>query len=70
MKVNPLDFMENKKLILSLIKNDPINSKLVYGLSDLGFDAGCYFLHLSETIFSLTGLDGSERRAFMKNTWR
>ncbi|GHN00369.1 hypothetical protein WSM22_18580 [Cytophagales bacterium WSM2-2] len=54
--------MNRKQLILALIKDDLINSKLVYGLSDLGLDAGCYFLHLSDTIFSLMGFDGNERR--------
>ena len=50
--------MEEKitdKLIISLIKDDLINSKLVDGLIDLGIDAGCYFLHLDITIFRLIG---------------
>jgi len=51
----------NKKLILSLIKDDLINCKLVNGLNALGFDASSYYLHLSETIFTLMGFEDNER---------
>lgn len=44
-----------KKLLLSLIKDDLINSKLVSGLNELGLNAENYYLHLSETIFQLMG---------------
>jgi hypothetical protein len=47
--------MNKKKLILSLIKDDLINSKLVYGLNGMGLNAENYFLHLSDTIFDLLG---------------
>lgn len=43
------------KLIISLIKDDLINSKLVNGLIDIGIDAGAYYLHLDTTIFKLIG---------------
>ncbi len=45
------------ELILSLIKDDLINNKLVNGLNTLGLGAGDYHLHLSETILNLIGLD-------------
>ena len=48
---------KNKKLILSLIKDDLINYHLVAGLEDLGFDASHYHLFLSETIFSLMDIN-------------
>jgi len=54
--------MKNKQLILSLIKDDLINSKLVYGLIDAGLNAENYFLCLSETIFKLMGFEDNERR--------
>lgn len=41
--------------IISLIKDDLINYKLVSSLNDMGLDAHNYFLHLSETIFELMG---------------
>lgn len=45
--------METKPLILSLIKDDLINSKLVNGLNELGLDASKYFIHSSNTAFKL-----------------
>ena len=52
---------KEKELIISLIKDDMINAKLVRGLNALGLDAGNYFLHLSETIFSLIGFKDDEK---------
>ena len=46
---------EQKKLILSLIRDDLINCKLVNGLNEIGLHAENYFLHLSSTIFHLMG---------------
>lgn len=53
MSTNP----SNKDLIVSLIKDDLINNKLVSGLTDLGLCAGDYHLNLSETILNLLGLE-------------
>lgn len=44
-----------KKLILSLIKDDLINSKLIRGLNRTGLQADNYCLFLSGTIFDLLG---------------
>jgi hypothetical protein len=44
-------------LILSLIKDDLVNNKLVVGLNNLGLSAGDYHLQLSETILTMIGLD-------------
>jgi hypothetical protein len=52
--------MQSEKLIISLIKDDLINSKLVNGLNQLGLCAGDYHLNLSETIFGLMGIDGAD----------
>jgi len=46
---------KNKKLILSLIKDDLINTQFINGLIALGLDAGRYYLHLSQTFFVLMG---------------
>jgi len=51
--------MEKKKLIISLIKDDLTNDKLVNGLAEMGLNPGDYFLHLSETVFKLMGFEGS-----------
>lgn len=49
-----------KKLILSLIKDDLINTKLVTGLNQAGLNADHYFLHLSDTIFKLMGFEDND----------
>lgn len=45
-----------KSLILSLIKDDLINSKLVNGLNELGLDASKYFINSSDTVFRLMNI--------------
>jgi hypothetical protein len=52
--------MEHQKLILSLIKDDLINSKLVNTLNEAGLNADNYMLYLGETIFKLMGFQDSE----------
>ncbi len=52
--------INEKELILSLIKDDLINKKLVNGLNGMGLTAENYFLHLSETVFQLMGFDDSQ----------
>ena len=56
--------MREKELILSLIKDDLINVRLVYGLEKLGLDSGNYYLHLSETIFKLIGITADDEDFF------
>lgn len=51
-----MDAITRKNLIISLIKDDLTNIRLVYGLDKLGLDSGDYYLHLSETIFKLIGI--------------
>jgi hypothetical protein len=51
----------NPKLIISLIKDDLINSKLVNSLSQIGLNASDYHLHLSNTIFKLMGFNNDQR---------
>lgn len=46
----------NKNLILSLIKDDLTNTKLVLGLNALGLQASEYALNLNETIFNCVGI--------------
>lgn len=51
--------MKPKKqtLILSLIKDDLINSKLVHALNGLGLNADEYLLNLSSNVFKLMGFE-------------
>jgi hypothetical protein len=45
--------LSTKKLIISLIKDDLIHTKLIHGLEALGLSALNYHLHLSETVFEI-----------------
>lgn len=47
--------IKQKNLIISLIKDDLIHTKLVNGLEALGLDALDFHVHLSETVFELLG---------------
>lgn len=49
-------FNINKKLVLSLIKDDLLSTRLILGLEALGLDSGKYYLQLSEIIFLLMGI--------------
>jgi hypothetical protein len=51
--------MLDKKFILSLIKDDLINAKLVLGLKALGLHPDDYCLYLSGKVFSLMGFKES-----------
>lgn len=51
--------MTQHQLILSLIKDDIVNAKLVQGLNALQLDATHYLLHLSQTVFTLMELDAT-----------
>jgi hypothetical protein len=54
--------IENKKeLIISLIRDNLINLKLVTGLNDLGLIADDYSLFLGDTIFKLMGFEASAK---------
>jgi len=56
--------MKNKKLILSLIKSDVINNKLLSGLGAIGFEAIDYYaLELDDRIFELMNLDITDENA-------
>jgi hypothetical protein len=52
--------MDQKKLILALIKDDLIHAKLLYSFEKLGFYSDCYSLHLSSTIIEMMGYKNDE----------
>jgi hypothetical protein len=52
--------IKEKSLIISLIKDDLIHTKLINGLDALGLEALDYHIHLSETIFELFGFPDNE----------
>lgn len=53
--------MDTKDLILTLIKDDLVNTKLVEGLGSLGLESADYYLYLSDVIFELLGFDECKR---------
>jgi hypothetical protein len=53
--------MTEKELVISLIKDNLINLKLITGLNHLGLIADDYYLGLGDTIFKLMGFEASEQ---------
>jgi hypothetical protein len=52
---------KKKELILSLIKDDLIHTKLISGLRSLGLDPSNYILGLSNTIFLLLNIKDNKQ---------
>lgn len=50
-----------KNLILRLIQDDILNTRLVNGMQELGIDASPYCLHLSDSIFYLLNIKDEAR---------
>lgn len=53
--------LDEKKIVVSLIKDDLINTKLINGLNKLGMNADDYLINVSSTIFKI--LDIGDDRA-------
>ena len=51
----------NKNLIISLIRDNLISTKLINGLNALGMETIHFTLNLSETIFELMEFDKSDK---------
>ncbi len=58
-----MNTINNRKLIISLIKDDLIHNKLISGLENIGLESSDYRyeLQLSETIFMLIGFKMDEK---------
>ena len=53
-----MEITNEKEFILTLIKDDLMNIRLIAGLQAIGLkDASDYHLHLSQTIFTLLGYE-------------
>ena len=48
---------EKKQMILMLLRDDIVNTKLVDSLCDLGFHAEVYYLNTSSVVFKLLEID-------------
>lgn len=47
-----MDVSERKEIVVDLIANDLVNTKLILGLNALHIDAGIYSMYLAESILS------------------
>jgi hypothetical protein len=56
-----METISNEELIMRLIKDSLINTKLISGLNSLGLIADDYTLFLGETIFLLMGFEAGEQ---------
>lgn len=56
-----MELLDKKELILRLIKDNLINTKLISGLNGLGLIADDFTLNLGDTIFKLLGFEASEQ---------
>lgn len=56
--------INEKELIISLIKDNLISTRLISGLAALGLDPIHYDLHLSTTIFILMGIKDDNEELF------
>jgi hypothetical protein len=52
--------INHQKLIVSLIRDNLVNTKLLNGLDALGLNADNYSLRLSDTIFELMGFEDNK----------
>lgn len=57
--------LSNEELIIRLIRDSLINTKLVSGLNSLGLMADDYTLFLGDTIFLLMGFETCEQNDFI-----
>jgi hypothetical protein len=56
--------MDQKELIITLIKDHLVNTRLIQGLHSLGFYSEDYHLHLSDLIFKLIGISDEQEELF------
>jgi len=60
---------KQKKLILSLIKDDLMNTQLIDGLNNIGLDAGKYYLNISESFFALMDFGNYDQETKLYNDY-
>ena len=56
--------MDQKELIITLIKDHLVNTRLIQGLQSLGFYSDSYHLHLGDLIFKLIGISDEQEELF------
>ena len=56
--------MDQQELIITLIKDHLVNTRLIQGLHSLGFYSEDYHLHLSDLIFKLIGITDEQEELY------
>jgi hypothetical protein len=56
--------MDNQEIIIRLIKDHLIHTRLINGLNTLGLSAENYYLHLSDTIFQMIGISDDKEELY------
>jgi hypothetical protein len=57
--------MEQQEIIIRLIKDHLVNTRLINGLYDLGIYMDDYHLHLSDTIFKMMGIPDEDEELYL-----
>jgi hypothetical protein len=58
------NIMQLKDIIILLIKDNLVNTRLLKGMNDLGFYSDHYHLNLSSAIFNLIGISDEQDELF------
>lgn len=58
--------MKKKDLIINLIKDELVHTKLLDGFSGIGFDMSEYHLNLNEAVFFIAGFRSSQITSELK----
>ena len=56
--------MQHEDIIITLIKDHMVNTRLINGLNALGWHSTDYYLHLTDIIFKLVGLHDEHEELF------
>jgi hypothetical protein len=56
--------MTNKEIIIRLIKDHLVQTRLINGLENLGLCPDNYYLHLSDTIFKMIGINDENEELY------
>jgi hypothetical protein len=56
--------MTNKEIIIRLLKDHLVQTRLLHGLDQLGLCPDNYYLHLSDTIFKMMGIPDENDELF------
>jgi hypothetical protein len=57
--------MEQQEIIIRLIKDHLVNTRMMNGLYNLGIYADDYHLHLSDTIFKMIGIPDENEEIYL-----